>query len=172
VAKKTNPVPAGYTAITPYLRIKGAREAIAFYKAAFGATVDVIIDMGPQIGHCELTIGGAKIALADEFPEMGIIGPKTIGKTSVTIMHYCKDTDAVIASAVKAGAKVLEPAADQFWGARMGQVEDPFGHVWMIQTQIEVVSDREMQRRMEALMAQHKAEPAKPAAKKKAAAKT
>jgi PhnB protein len=168
MAKKPNAVPAGYTAITPYLRVKGARDAVAFYKAAFGAKVELLMDMGGRVGHCELSIGGAKIALADEFPEMGVVGPKTIGKTSVTIMHYCKDADAVIAAASKAGAKVLMPAADQFWGARMGQIEDPFGHVWMIQTQIENVSDAEMQRRMEAMMAQS---PAPKAAAKKAAAK-
>jgi PhnB protein len=170
MVKTVKPVPAGYTALTPYLRVKGAREAIAFYKAAFGAKVGLVIEMGDKIGHCELTIGDAKLALADEFPEMGIVGPKTIGRTSVALLHYCSDADAVIKAAEKAGAKVVQPAADQFYGCRMGQIEDPFGHVWMIQTQIEEVSDAEMQRRMEAMLAQPA--PGKPPAKKAAAKKS
>lgn len=164
MAKKPDPIPAGYTAITPYLRIKGARDAITFYSRVFGAKVDMVMDMGDKVGHAELTIDGAKLTLADEFPEMGAVGPKTIGNTSVTIMHYCKDVDATYAKAVAAGATSKQAPADQFWGDRMASVEDPFGHVWMIMTHKEDVSDTEMQKRMQAMMSQVPAK-AKPAAK-------
>jgi PhnB protein len=166
---KVAPIAPGFTAITPYLRVKGAKDAIAFYKTVFGAKTETVMDMGGQIGHAELTIDGAKLCLADEFPEMGIVGPKTIGKTSVTIMHYCRDADATAAKAVAHGAVVRMPVADQFWGSRMGTIEDPFGHVWMIQTQIEEVSEAEMQKRMSAMMAERAPKPAekKSAAKKK-----
>lgn len=167
MAKKPKPIPDGYSAITPYLRVKGAREAIAFYGKAFGAKSDTVMDMGGMVGHAEITINGAKICLSDEFPDRGVLGPKSLGGTSFTLMHYASDVDAVVARAKKAGGIVRQEPADQFWGARMGIVEDPFGHVWLIQPHIEDVSEAEMQRRLSAMMAQHAGAPAK----KKAAAK-
>ncbi len=170
MAKKLHYIPAGYTAVTPYLSVKGAKQAITFYKTVFGAKVEMVMDMGDRVGHAELNIDGAKLALSDEFPEMGAIGPKTIGGTPVTIMHYCKDVDATTAKAAKHGAKVKSPPADQFWGGRMAAIEDPFGHAWMLQTHIEDVSEAEMKKRMAAMMAQQTAA-SKPAAKQPAAKK-
>lgn len=154
MAKTPKYLDQGFTALTPYLRIKGARDAIKFYTKVFGAKVGMVLDMGGKVGHAELTIDGAKICLADEFPEMGIVGPKTIGKTSVTIMYYSPDVDAVVARAKAAGATVLRPPVDEFYGCRSSQIEDPFGHVWMIQAKIEDVSEAEMQKRLNAMMAQ------------------
>ena len=171
MAKTPKHLDAGFTAITPYLRIKGAKEAIKFYTKVFGAKAGAVMDMGGKIGHAELVIDGAKLCLADEFPEMGAVGPKTIGKTSVTIMHYPPDVDAVVARAKAAGATVTRPPENQFWGARMGTIEDPFGHVWMIQTKLEDVSEAEMQKRLDAMMKQGAPAAKKVAAKPKAGKK-
>lgn len=167
MAKTPKYLDDGFTALTPYLRIKGAKAAIAFYTKVFGAKAGTIIHMGENvIGHAELTIDGAKLCLSEEFADMGILGPKTIGRTSVTIMHYTPDVDAVMARAKAAGATVTRPPVDEFYGCRTGQIEDPFGHVWMIQTKIEEVSEAEMQKRLNAMMAQ-----GAPAAKAPAKAK-
>jgi PhnB protein len=143
----------GYHDAVAYLRVDGAQEAIDFYAAAFDAKERYRLTMGDRIGHAELDFGGTCIMLSDEFPEMGIIGPKALGGTSVTMCLAVADADAVIARAVAAGAVVKRPATDEFYGFRTGQVEDPFGHVWMIQTHIEVVSPKKMQKRLDAMMA-------------------
>jgi PhnB protein len=152
MAKVKTGLAEGFTALTPYLRIRGASDAIAFYVSVFGAIETMRMHMGERIGHAELTIGGAKLALADEFPEMGVVGPKTLQGSSIALMHYCDDVDAVVAKAVAAGAKVLREVADQFYGDRVGTVEDPFGHVWMIHTHIEDVKPAELQKRLDAMM--------------------
>lgn len=152
MAKNVGPIPRGFTAITPYLRIKGALAAIAFYETVFDATTLRLLKMGDRVGHAELAFSGARIALSDEFPEMGIVGPVTMKGTTITIMHYVTDVDAVVVKAVAHGAKLLRPAVDEFYGDRTAQIEDPFGHVWMIQTHQEDVSDAEMQKRLDAMM--------------------
>jgi PhnB protein len=152
MAKKPAPIPPGFTALTPYLRVKGAAKAIDFYKTVFGAKLEMTVPMGDRLGHAELIVGGAKLALADEIPEMNVVGPQTLKGSSVAIMHYCKDADAVFAKAVKHGAKVLRPITDEFYGDRVGTIEDPFGHVWMIHTHIEDVSPAEINRRLAAMM--------------------
>lgn len=153
MAKPVKAVPEGYHTATPYLIIKGAAEAIEFYKKAFGAT-ELMRIPGPdgKIGHAEIRIGTSPIMLADEHPQMGARGPLTIGGSPVMMHLYMEDVDAVIDRAVKAGAKLLRPVADQFYGDRIGGVEDPFGHVWFVATHKEDLSVEELQRRA----AQHK----------------
>ena len=147
-------VPDGYHTVTPYLIINGAAQALEFYKRAFGAT-ELLRMADPQgrVGHAEIKIGDSMVMLADEHHEMGHRGPRTLGGTSVSILLYVPDVDTVFDRAIKAGAKSQRPVADQFYGDRMGTLEDPFGHVWTIGTHIEDVSAEEMKRRMAALHA-------------------
>jgi PhnB protein len=141
-------IPDGYPRVSPYLHIGGAGAAIDFYKSVFGATERFRMG-GPdgKIGHAELQIGDSVVMLADEYPEMGIVGPKTVGGTPVGVSVYVEDVDATVAKAVDAGAKVTRPAEDRFYGDRTASFEDPFGHSWSVQTHIEDVSPEEMQRR-------------------------
>jgi PhnB protein len=146
---KVSTTPSGYHTVTPYLSVKGAAAAIDFYKAAFGATELMRLDMGPGvIGHAEIKIGDSHVMLSDEFPDMGVKGPHTLGGTSSFLMIYTPDCDAFIAHAVSAGAKIVRPVEDQFFGDRSGQIEDPFGHRWSIATHIEDVSVEEIKARM------------------------
>ncbi|HEX3282455.1 MAG TPA: VOC family protein [Pyrinomonadaceae bacterium] len=147
--KKVNPIPADYAGITPYLSVKGAADAIEFYKKAFGAT-ELMRLPGPNgtLGHAEIKIGNALVMLADEFPEYGNLSPKTLGGSAVRLHMYVEDVDAFFEKAVAAGAKVLIPVADQFYGDRSGRLEDPFGHVWLVSTHVEDVEPGEMERRM------------------------
>lgn len=146
------PIPAGYEGVTPYLCVRDAARAIEFYQQAFGAT-EVVRLAGPsgKIGHADLRIGRAHIMLSDEFPEMGVRSPQTLGGSPVSLELYTEDADALFAQAVAAGARVLRPVADQFYGDRGGKLEDPFGHVWWIATHKADISPEEMQRRASAL---------------------
>lgn len=142
------PIPDEYHSITPYLIVNGAARAIDFYKQAFGATERARLDgPGGRIGHAEVKIGDSIVMLADEHPEMGILGPGTERRSPVGILLYVEDVDATFARAVEAGAKVQRPVADQFYGDRSGTVTDPFGHVWTIATHTKEVSWDEMNRR-------------------------
>jgi len=145
------PIPAGYHTVTPYLIVKGAAEAIAFYKQAFGAT-ELMRFPGPdgKIGHAEIRIGDSPIMLADEHPQMDARGPRSLGGSPVGIMLYVEDVDAVVQQAAAAGAKIERPVKDQFYGDRSGGLEDPFGHKWHVSTHKEDVSMEEMQKRMAA----------------------
>jgi len=147
--KKVNPIPADYSGITPYLSVKGAADAIEFYKKAFGA-IEMMRLPNPDgtLGHAEIKIGNALVMLADEYPDYGNLSPKTLGGSSVRLHMYVEDVDAFFEKAVAAGAKVLIPVADQFYGDRSGRLEDPFGHVWLVSTHVEDVSPDEMERRM------------------------
>jgi PhnB protein len=137
----------------PYLHVRGAVRAIEFYVAAFGAREKLrLTEPSGRVGHAELELGGATLMLADEFPELDIRGPASIGATSVTIHLHVDDADACIARAVELGATVLSPATDQFFGERSGVVLDPFGHRWNIGHSIEDVSPAEMQRRYDELL--------------------
>jgi PhnB protein len=149
----TKPIPDGYRTATPYLIIKGAADAIEFYKRAFGAT-ELLRMADPQgrVGHAEIKIGDSVIMLADEHPAMGYRGPRSLGGSSVSILLYLEDVDGVFERAVKAGATAQRPVADQFYGDRSGTLEDPFGHVWTVATHVEDVPPEEMQRRAEAAM--------------------
>ncbi len=145
--------PAGFHAVTPYLRLKRAVQAIEFYQRAFGATEIMRLPMPDgRLGHAEIRIGDSLLMLADEFPEMGIVGPETLGNTTVSLMIYVPDVDAQVQRAVSAGATLTMPVADQFWGDRMGKVKDPFGHEWMIATHLEDMSPEEMGRRFQETM--------------------
>ena len=146
------PIPDGYYTLTPYLVIKGAAEAIEFYKKAFGAT-EVVRMPAPNGGimHAEVKIGNSMLMLADENPERGAFSPATTGQATSTMMFYTEDVDALFARAVSLGAKANQPPTDMFWGDRMANITDPFGHMWGIATHKEDVSPDEMQRRMSAM---------------------
>jgi len=146
-------IPDGYRTATPYLIVKGAADAIEFYKRAFGAT-EILRMADPQgrVGHAEIEIGDSVIMLADEHPAMGYRGPRSLGGSSVSILLYLEDVDSVFERALKAGAKAQRPVANQFYGDRSGTLEDPFGHVWTVATHVEDVAPEEMKRRAEAAM--------------------
>lgn len=136
-----------------YLRVDDGAAAIRFYEEAFGAKEKFrLVEPGGRLGHAELLFGGATVMLSDAFPEHGIFAPEG-GKTSVGIHLHVDDADAVVARAVSAGAVVVRPLADHFYGERSGAVRDPFGHEWLIGHAIEAVSPEEMQRRYDALFA-------------------
>jgi PhnB protein len=142
-------IPTGYHTVNAYLTIKGCAAAIAFYKNAFGATEIMRLDMGPDtIGHAEILIGDTRVMMSDEFPDMGAKSPKTLGGSAGYLMIYAPDCDAAIAKAVAAGATLVRPAEDQFYGDRSGQIEDPFGHRWAIHTMIEELTPDEIKARM------------------------
>jgi PhnB protein len=151
---KAKPIPVGYEGATPYLYCRNAAAALKFYKKAFGAKERMRMEMpGGKIGHAEIKIGGANIMLADEFPDMGVLGPQSIGGSPVTVLIYVTDVDALVARAVAAGVKVVNPLADQFYGDRNCKMTDPFGHSWMFATRKEDLSPEEMQKRADALFA-------------------
>jgi uncharacterized glyoxalase superfamily protein PhnB len=137
----------------PYLRVKNAARAIAFYREAFGATEKFrLTEPGGRVGHAELDFGGTTVMLSDEYPELDLRGPESVGGTTFSIHLHVDDADRAIARAVAAGAKVLRPAEDAFYGERGGSVRDPFGHEWLLGHEIEKVSPEEMQRRYDELM--------------------
>lgn len=144
-------VPDGYHTVTPYLVTKGAKQALEFYANAFGAeTILKFEDEHGEIGHAEMRIGNSVIMLAEEKPNFGHRSPTTLGGSSVSILLYVEDCDALFERAVKAGATVARPLANQFYGDRTGGVKDPFGYEWYISTHVEDVSPEEMERRMKA----------------------
>ena len=148
------PIPEGYHSVTPYLIIKGAADAIEFYKQAFGAT-ELFRFPAPdgKIGHAEIKIGDSPIMLADEFAEMGYKGPQALGGSPVSLMIYLEDVDGVFNRAVEAGASVKEAVQDKFYGDRTGTLTDPFGHVWHVATHKEDISMEEMEQRAKAASA-------------------
>jgi PhnB protein len=144
-------VPAGYHTATPYLILDDAARAIEFYAQAFGATeLDRYDAPNGRIGHAEIKVGDSIIMLADEYPGMGYRSPRAIGGTPVSIMLYVDDVDAQFERAIAAGATVRRPVATQFYGDRVGTLEDPFGHVWTMATHVEDLSHGEIMRRAEA----------------------
>jgi len=147
VVKKVQPIPKGYSSITPYLAIRGAAEAIEFYKKAFGA-MELMRMPGPagKLGHVEIKVGDSKVMLADESEKMNFLGPQARGGTPVHIHVYVKDVDATVAKAVELGAKMMRQVQDMFYGDRTGAIEDPFGHFWHIATHVRDVSMAEMKR--------------------------
>jgi len=144
----TKPIPDGYHAITPYLIVSGAANALDFYGRAFGALErERMQDPTGKVRHAEITIGEAWVMLADEHPEIGALSPKTVGGSPVTLHLYVEDVDAVVAKAVAAGATLTRPVADQFYGDRVGGITDPFGHRWSIATHKEDLTREELHRR-------------------------
>jgi|SRR5579883_227972 len=145
------PIPEGFHALTPYLVVHDAAQAIEFYKRAFDATEKVRMD-GPQgkIVHAELQIGDSRLMLSDEVQQNK--SPQSMGGTTSGVFLYVKDVDATFQKAVGAGAKATMPPSDMFWGDRFGQLTDPFGHSWSIATHKEDVAPEEMKKRMHAEM--------------------
>ena len=132
----------------PYLTIKGASDAIAFYQRVFGAEVVFRLDdPAGAVMHAELKVGPAHFMLTEEKPQYGALGPAAIGGSPVTVTLYFPDVDAVFARAMQSGAKTTMPLADQFWGDRAGGFTDPFGHHWMVASQVEEPSADEVKRR-------------------------
>jgi PhnB protein len=146
-------LPQGYSSVTAYLVAENAAEAIAYYKAVFGAKEEMrFASPGGKIGHAELRIGDTKIMLADEHPDHHAFGPRHYNGSPVSLTLYVKDVDATVTLAVKRGAKLLRPVTDQFYGDRSGTIEDPAGHIWHVMTHVEDVSEQEINRRMKAMM--------------------
>lgn len=144
-------IPEGYHSVTPYLNVRRASEAIDFYKAAFDAAEVMRLEHNGIVGHAEIRIGDSHVMLADEHPDMGIVGPETLGGAGVHMMIYVEDVDTAFASAIAAGGKELRPVADQFYGDRCGTLTDPFGHQWTLSTHIEDLSEQTLQERFSAL---------------------
>lgn len=138
----------------PYLRVHDAEAALAYYRHVFGASVRLRLDEKGtgRIGHAELMFGSAVVMVSDEYPEHGIVGPRSVGGTSITLHLHVDDADRLIARAVEAGGTLVRAPADAFYGERGGTVRDPFGHEWLIGHTIEDVSPAEMQRRYDELM--------------------
>jgi PhnB protein len=142
------PIPEGYHAVTPYLIFSSAAEAIAFYAKALGASEVLCMDgPGGKIHHAEISIGGSRVMLADEHPEIQALSPKTIGGSPVSMHLYVEDVDAAVKRAVEAGATLIRPVSDQFYGDRVGGIEDPFGYRWFIATRKEDLTMDEIRRR-------------------------
>jgi uncharacterized glyoxalase superfamily protein PhnB len=135
--------------LTPYLIVRDADQAIAFYAAAFGATERYRLTdpLSGKIGHAELHIGEAIFMMADEHPDFGALSPTTIGGTPVLLHLSVADADDTVARAERAGATVLRPVMDQMHGERSGMIADPFGHHWFLGTPIAEVTPEEMQAR-------------------------
>jgi PhnB protein len=155
MADKVSYIPKDYNSVTPYLVVRGAAQAIDFYKKVFGAT-EIMRMPGPdgKIGHAEIKIGNSQIMLADENPSMGAgyTSADTIGGSPVSLYVYLPNVDDVVKRATTEGAKLLKPVQDQFYGDRSGFIQDPFGHLWGIATHVEDVSPKDMEERMKKVM--------------------
>jgi len=148
MSTEVKPIPDGYHSVNPYLIFSGASDAIAFYKKALGAEEVMRMDgPGGKIHHAEIRIGDSRIMLADEHPEIQALSPKTIGGSPVSIHLYVENVDAAVERAVAAGAKLIRPVADQFYGDRTGGIEDAFGYRWFIATHKEDLTMEEIRRR-------------------------
>jgi len=148
-------VPECYHTITPHLTVKGASQAIEFYKNAFGAE-EIIRLPGPDgksLMHAAIKIGDSVLFLVDECSHMGYLGPHGTGGTPVTIHLYVEDVDTVFNKAVAAGAQVGMPVEDAFWGDRYGRLTDPFGHSWSLGTHKEDLTPEEIAKRAQAAFA-------------------
>jgi PhnB protein len=148
------PIPEGYSTITPYLAVENAKEAIEFYKRAFGAKERGRM-LGPdgKIAHAEIEVGDSLIMLSDPFPQASTKPPKELGGISGSLFVYSEDVDAAVQKAVDAGATVTMPVEDMFWGDRFGSIQDPFGHQWSIATHKEDLTPEEIAERGREAMA-------------------
>lgn len=155
---KIKPIPDGFHTLSAYLWVRGASEALDFYNNAFGATELFRLNSPDgKIAHGEFKIGDSIFMISDENPVCGSVSPETLGGSPVTLHLYVTDADATFSDAINAGAKATMQPENQFWGDRMGEVVDPFGHRWMIATHIEDVDPSEFQSRMEACFAKKSA---------------
>jgi PhnB protein len=148
------PIPEGYTRVTPYLVVDDGKAAIEFYKRALGATERAVMH-GPDgmVAHAELQIGDARVMLSDKFPQSTVSPPKELGGTTVGIWLFVEDVDSVVQDAADAGATITAQPEDQFWGDRLGQVTDPYGHVWHIAKRVEELTSEEIEARGREFMA-------------------
>jgi PhnB protein len=151
---KVKAIPDGYTSVTPRLIVKGAADALEFYKKAFGASELARMAMpNGKIGHAEIEIGSSRVMLVDEFPEFAHLGgrsPEALGDSTAIMCLYVDDVDALASQAVAAGGVLLTAVSNQFYGDRSARMRDPFGHLWILSTHVEDVSPEEMERRMQA----------------------
>ena len=143
-------MPQGFHSITPYIVVRGAAEAIEFYKRAFDAVERYRLpgSDGKTIGHAEITIGDSILMLADEFPDFGAFAPQSLKGSPVRLCLYVENVDVSFKRAIEAGATVIEPVNDKFYGDRSGCLTDPYGHLWTLMTHKEDVSAEEMKRRL------------------------
>lgn len=152
----TSHLPDGYHSVTPSLTIRGAAEALEFYKKAFGAE-ELYRLSGPsgKIMHAEFKIGNSVVMMSDEAPEWQAVSPLQLGGCPSTLILYVPDVDAAMEKAKKAGAKETMPPADQFWGDRMGALLDPYGYKWSLATRKETLSAQEIEKRFSGWMKEH-----------------
>ena len=148
----TNPIPDNRPRVSTYLCVDGAAEAIEFYTSVLGFTQRNRMEFGDRVGHCELMLGDSLVMVSDEWPEMGVVGPKTLGGTPMSMNVYVEDSDATFGAALAAGATELRPVENHFYGDRSGQFEDPWGHRWGVSTHVEDVDPAELERRAAAMM--------------------
>lgn len=146
-ATSTSDCPKGMHTVTPHLVCAPATEAIAFYVRAFGAREEGrVMSRDGKLLHGQIRIGDSAVMLVDEFPDFGAFSPKSIKGTPVSIHLYVANVDAFVEHAVQAGAKILMPVTDMFWGDRYGLIEDPFGHHWSVATHQRDLSPEEIQK--------------------------
>ncbi len=149
------PIPDGYPRVSPSLCVDGASDALDFYKKVLDAQERMCMAApNGRIGHAEIAIGESVIMVNDPFPEMGVLDPKTVGGSPVTISVYVEDVDATFAAAIAGGATELTPVADQFYGDRSGSFQDPWGHRWHVMTHIEDLTPEELGKRSAEAMKQ------------------
>lgn len=143
------PIPEGYHSVTPYLIVNDAAAALDFYHTAFNAVELMRLpDQNGNIMHCEFKIGDSPVMMANEFPDMGFVGPQTLGGSPVSICLYVENVDELFKQAIDAGAEELRPLADQFYGDRTGTLKDPFGHTWTVATHKEDLTPEEIAERL------------------------
>lgn len=148
----TKSIPDGMHTVTPHLVCAGASDAIEFYKKAFNATETARLPgPGGKLMHASIRIGDSTVMLVDEAPQHGMLGPKSLKGSPVTVHLYVDDADAFVARAAAVGANVTMPVTDMFWGDRYGQLEDPFGHHWSVATHVRDVTAGQMREAMEAM---------------------
>ncbi len=141
-----NPIPEGFHSLTPMIVCKGALEAIDFYKRAFGAEeLSRLVGPDGNLLHAAIRIGNSILMLTEECPPMGARDPRTLGGTPVTIHLSVTDVDAAFARATAAGANVIMPPSEMFWGARYGVFTDPYGHSWSVATQVKDLTPAEIE---------------------------
>ena len=149
----TKPIPDGYRSLTPHLVVDDGAAALGFYERAFGAEVRSRLDGGGIVMHAEVRIGDSLLTVSDAMPDFGLVAPDKDGPVTSSLMIYCEDADALHARATAAGATSINEVSDQFHGDRAGSVRDPFGHRWAIATHTEDLTEAELKRRFDEMMA-------------------
>ena len=149
-----------FNTITPHLIVRDAPRAIEFYSRAFGAA-ELYRNLAPDgksVMHAELMLGNSRFLLHDEFPDTNLLSPLAYQGTAVTLHLYVEDVDAVFAAAIDAGAEVVMPVEDCFWGDRYGILRDPFGHRWSVATRLKDLSPAQLQKRADEFCSEYRAE--------------